>query len=409
MSNSKKDRKKSKFQEELDKSIKKHDDKSMSEEKRKEKRYKKLEEIFNELGNKENRYLFYCPDFKDACTINKTIYEYVNILTTLGYTALVVHETKGYKPTFLPESLTKNVKVLYLSQKSKGEIVPELKFKPTDTIIIPDAFWPVMTGFYDTKSVHKVVLCFGYNGLAAATAGADWGLLGFNDVICLSESLKDDYSKLWPNLNYHVASYSIDRNLFTEEKSVNKQPVIAISARDRDDAQTLINVFYAKYPFMDMFRFVVLKGMETDEYVEALQKSVVSVLIEPKAGYPPLPLESIACNTPVIMVPSRGTGHLLNNNNISWVENDSFMIAEILFEYCIAFLDDQIPSNLSKDILDKFDSKIAVDNLHEVVKQLQGVKVQQFTAIKDAVDKGKLDEAFENVEEVEIKTEVVNE
>ena len=106
------DKGKSEFQKSLDAGFKKQHDEGLSIEQRKENRYEKLDKIFTELGNKENRYIFYTPDIPFPCTTVKVIYEYANYLTSLGYNILILHEVKGFKPNWLKnEELTKEVKI----------------------------------------------------------------------------------------------------------------------------------------------------------------------------------------------------------------------------------------------------------------------------------------------------------
>ena len=109
MSSKKKVRPKSVFQQQLDQAAKTKADKAITTEERKERRYEKLNAIFEELGNKKNRYLFYCPDIPFANTMVKTIYEYANILKQAGFNAIVMHEVKPFKPDWLKYDWVKDI------------------------------------------------------------------------------------------------------------------------------------------------------------------------------------------------------------------------------------------------------------------------------------------------------------
>lgn len=393
----KKNRKKSEFQKQLEAGFRAQTDMKMSEEKRKELRYNKLERIFNEFGDNKNRYLLYCPDIPFACTLVRTVYEHARLLNDLGFNAQVIHEVKGFKPSYLKLEETKGVTVHYLQEKDKlGKLSkPDFSFLPTDSIIIPDGFWTVMTGFVNTKTLHKIVLATGYGGFYTAEPGANWSTLGFTDVLCLSEQLKEDYSKLWPELNYHVTGYSIDRESFKPLNKTEIQPSIALSCRNREDAQALINIFYSKYPFLDLFQFRVLKKLDVENYTETLKRSSCLVFVDEKSGHPAPPLEALASNVPTIAVYGRGMEHLAEQEGMIWTPtNDLFILAEVIAEFCINWLENNVAPINADEVLKKYDVKDLKTRLLSVTKDLQNHKVKLFTAIKTAVDSGKLDETM---------------
>lgn len=396
MSSNKKVRKKSDFQTSLEKGFKQQQDSLLSEEERKAARFSKLEKIFTQLGDKENRYLFYCPDIPFPCSTVKVIYEHAYYLNQMGFNAVILHEVKGYRPSWLKNTeITKAAKVIYLSEKKKDgrTTKPSFAFSPTDTIIIPEGFWTVMTGFEETKMLHKVVMAFGYGGFATAEPGANWGALGFTDVLCVSEQLKEDYSKLWPNLAYHVIGYDIDREQFAPIAADEIKPEIALSCRSREDAQSIINIFYAKYPFLDMFQFKVLKKLDTNEYAESLRRSAAMVFVDEKSGHPAPPLEAISAGVPVIAVFGRGMEHLAEQQGIVWLaQNDPFTISEALAEFCLNWLEHNVGPITDKAILDKYQIDVVKTKLLGAYNELQSHKVKLFTAVSQAVEEGKLDE-----------------
>lgn len=396
MSSKKKLRPKSPFQTELDKGFKAQQDTAKSEEDRKEDRYEKLDKIFQQLGDKKNRYLFYCPDIPFPCSLVKIIYEHASYLNAMGFNAIILHEVKGYRPSWLKnEEVTKGAKVIYLSEKKKdGKYSkPAFVFSPTDTVVIPEGFWTVMTGFAETKMLHKIVMAFGYGGFATAEPGANWSALGFTDVLCVSEGLKSDYEKLWPNLTYHQVGYAIDREQFEPLPVKEIMPEIALSCRSREDAQSIINIFYSKYPFLDMFQFKILKKLDTNEYAESLKRSCVMVFVDEKSGHPAPPLEAIACGVPVISVFGRGQEHLAEQQGIVWVATaDPFVLSETIAEFCLNWLEHNIQPITDKAILDLYHSEVVKGKILMAYDALQGHKISLFNAIKIAVDESKLDD-----------------
>jgi hypothetical protein len=389
----KKGKSKSEFQESLGRALKVQRDKELPEDKRKEIRYNKLNAIFTELGDRQNRYIFYCPDIPFALSTVKIIYETVNKLKQLGYNAMVLHEVKGYRPSWLKKDWVKDIPTDYLQHKTaQGTLTkPVFKFKPTDTIIIPDGFFSIMKGFENIKQIHKVVFAFGYGGFA--TAEIDWSFLGFTDVLCVSEKIKEDYSKTWPHLNYHVIGYEINQEDFAPVEPKNVYPVIALSCRNREDAGKIITIFQSKYPYLDMFSFKILKKLDTEQYAEALKNSALLVFVDEQAGHPAPPLEAIAAGVPTIAVYGRGMEHLANHPGILWVEaNDPFLITELLAKVCINWLSNPTVQVTDKTILNNYTSECIKTNLLNTFEELQLHKIKLFTAVKKAVDEGKLDD-----------------
>lgn len=405
--------KKSEFQKGLDQVEKLSYDKSLSEEKRKERRYRKLEEIFELIGDKQNRYYYYCPDIPMACALVKTIYQHVSALNSIGYNAFVMHEVKGFKPTWLKDEKINNVPTIYLSEKSVvGKYsTPSFDFKPTDSIIIPDGFWTVMEGFAEVKQVHKIVMAHGYGGIVTTQPGYNWGFLGFTDVICTSEQLKQDYQKLWPNMNYHVAPYYIDTTEFEAIPAKDVFPAIGLSCRSREDAQAIINIFKNRYPFLSMFDFRILKKLDTEGYADVLKHCCLQVVVDEKAGNPPCILEAISTNTPSLAVYGRGYQHFIDQEGVMFIDtNDMFEIAEATAHFCMGWLENPTTAIADKSILQNYTKEKTIAALNKTFQSLQQSKVQLFTAIKSAVDNGKLDETegmFEVKDNVESNLTVV--
>jgi hypothetical protein len=387
-------KKKSIFATELSASRKAQFDKSLSLEERKARRYEKLEAIFSELANKENRYLFYCPDIPFANSMVKIIYEYAYRLKNLNYTVRILHEVKGFKPDWLDYEWRKDIPISYLQEKKNNRFTtPVFSFRPTDSLIIPDGFWTVMENVSQLRTLHKIILAFGYGGIITAKPGLNWGTLGFQDVICMSERIRDDYKILWPNLNYYVIGYELELDLLKPLSIEQIKPIIGVMARSREDASQLINIFYARYPFLDMFEFRILKKMTTHQYLKNLKECAVMVFIDEQAGHPAPPLEAIASNVPVIGIYGRGMDHLAQQEGCYWIQNkDIFLLAEELATFCMNWIKSLTKIIENKKILNNYKSDIIIDKLLMTFEDLQQFKVKTFVAIKEATEKGILND-----------------
>lgn len=409
--------KKSIFQEKLKKGFEKKHDQGLPLEMRKEKRLVQLEKIFDKLGNKENRYIFYCPDIPFPLSTVKVIYEYAKLMQDAGYNTLVLHDVKGFKPSWFQEEwVATDIKSDGLSKKEKDSYSKsEFAFDPTDTIIIPDGFWTVMQGFVEAKGLHKVVLVLGYGGMTAVEPGLDWGVLGFNDVVCVSEELKEDYKNIWPHLNYYVAPYTLSINGIEEYKKPisERTPTIGLSIRNREEAQQLINIFYSKYPYLDMFQFKIMKKLNTNDYLDSLSRLALLVLIDANAGCPAQSLEATALDIPVLATYGRGFRKISDQTDGLYFTptdngHDLFSMAEQMATFCFTWLDSPTPIVVDKSMLEIHKTENVRLALNEVAGALQQEKVKKFATIKQAVEDGKLDEATfegENTVEEEVKEE----
>lgn len=382
-----------KFSDEINKGITKKNIEAWPEEKKKEFRLKKSEDVIEQIGNKENRYLFYCPDVPFPVGTVKTIYEHVLKLKKLGYTAEVIHEVEGFKPLWLDtvnfneKEEDKKIKIHYLSKRDKKQNFsqPEFPFKPGDTIIVPDGFYKIMEAFYQVKQVQKVVFVMGYGGLA--TAEVNWGYLGFNNAICVSESLKEDYQRIWPNINFHVAGYSIDTDIFKEVAPTKKRPLISLAYRDRESAARFLSIFHNQYHYLGMFSFEILKKKAVRDYAKTLSESILLVLSDTKSGHPQWPLEALACNTPTLLVRGRGYEHLVNHPDIFMTEeDDEFRMADMVAQFCLNWLDENhIDYKANKEILSSYSEDSLTQNILSTYNSLQQELVERFVALKNTI------------------------
>ncbi len=388
----KKKNKESVFVAELNSARKNQLDQSLTEEERKQRRYDKLDKIFENIANKKNRYLFYCPDIPFANSMVKIIYEYAYRLQKAGFTVRIMHEVKGFKPAWLDYEWKKELTIDYLQEKKNNRLTePTFAFTPTDSIIAPDGFWTVMENLVDMRTLHKIVLAFGYGGVITAKPGLNWGALGFQDVICMSQKIADDYKSLWPNLTYYVTGYELELDLLKPLPREKIRPIIGLMTRNREDASQIINTFYARYPFIDTFEFRVLKKMTTHQYIENLKQCAVVVFVDEGAGHPAPLIEAVAMDVPVISVYGRGMEHLINQEGIIWLQNsDMFLLTETLAEFCYGWVLNPTTEIKNKEIINEYNSEKVIENLIKVFSEFQEIKTKTFIAVRNATDEGKL-------------------
>ena len=207
---------------------------------------------------------------------------------------------------------------------------------------------------------------------------------------------KEDYESVWPFFNYHVLPYQLKE--VTPLDPLEIGPNIGLAMRDRNDAQALINLFYNKYPYLNVFQFKVLRKLDTENYLDHLKHCALMVFTDRNAGHPAPPLEAIACNVPVITPYQRGMSHLQENTNIHWVyDDDMFTLVETIKDYCLKWLENEtvVVSEKNKEILANYKPEVIKEKISKLFEFFQEQRVKTFSAIKTAVDTGKLDDSVQ--------------
>ncbi len=172
----------------------------------------------------------------------------------------------------------------------------------------------------------------------------------------------------------------------------------------------LINIFLAKYPYLDMFTFKVLKQQGTLDYLKSLNECALLVFVEENAGHPMPPLEALALDVPTVLNYSRGVNHLLAQEGIySFEGRDVFIMAEEIASFCLDWLEKKTEPILDKKILENYTDVKSKEALSQTFNNLQEHKIMLLKAIQTALDEGKIDEdVFEQqVEEVKLETEEI--
>jgi len=165
-----------------------------------------IEQVFYELSEKKNRYIFFCPDLAAVNNLAKLIYETAYEVKSLGYEVLVLHEIDGFKCKWLFSQKEyrhlKEIKTDYIitkkSSKSK-KTKSNYAFKPSDTIIIPDQFQEMVDNLLDVKILQKILLVSSYASIYHLSPGYNYSNLGINKVLFTEDKLYNDYCKIFPN------------------------------------------------------------------------------------------------------------------------------------------------------------------------------------------------------------------
>jgi len=376
---------------------------NLSENKKLEQRIKVLETIFLELGDKQNRYIFYCPDISVVNNLVKTIYQFAYTVKNLGYNVVILHEIKGFNCKWLleqyPEYKQLNLEYVIFKRGKKAKKETNLySFKPTDTLFIPDVFQEILENILEAQTIQKVVLITGYTGIGALPMGYDYKSLGVEHLIYLNPILADDYNFFKNNENnYIVDSLPIDRELFSPVDPLEVMPIICVSKIANDKlAQQVINIFYNKYPHLNFFSFKVLDRTNYVNYIQCLKYSCLFINLDETVGFNQPYYEAINMGVPTATYVRRE----LKFENKEFTEEimsfdkDPFEIADFIAQYCNYWLNNPTSiftenikelSNIVK--IEKYTTVNLEKQLKKVIENLQETRIKFFSAFKNSIMK----------------------
>jgi hypothetical protein len=360
---------------------------------------KTIEAIFEQLGNRENRYIFYCPDINMINNLVKLIYETAFEVQELGYKVMILHEINGFKCKWLFETYShlRDLEVDYIIKKKSSKSKKtrsQYAFKPTDTLIVPDQFQEVLDNLADVRLMQKVLLASSHTGIGSLVPATDYSVIGVTKVLFVEDRLKEDYESLF-KLDSHVISYPINTDLFNKDnvKPTEVFPVIAVSNIGNNDlTQAVINIFHAKYPNLRTFTFKVLPRDSFDNYIETLQQCALLLILDKNMGNNQMIFEALQMGVPVGTTIRRECAGELGEQ--VFMGTDAFEIADNLALFVEQWLNNSTTlfTTSITDIADSMNlSSYTYENFSEKLRvafnDLQDERVKFFATIKQSIEK----------------------
>lgn len=367
---------------------------------KKDYKIKTIESIFEQLTNRSNRYIFYCPDIAIVNNLVKLIYETCYSVKQLGYEVIVLHEIDGFKCKWLFEQKEykhlKELKVEYIIKKKSNKskkTKSNYAFKPSDTLIVPDQFQEILDNLIDVKLVQKVIFVSSYTGLSALPLGVDYSVLGVKKFLFLEKKLKDDYESLFKLDSILIDKYPINE-IFYQKRNVKEiYPSICISNIGNNElTQEIINIFYSKYPNLRTFTFKILSRDNFENYIDCLTHCAALLILDKNLGNKQIFYEAINMGIPIFSFNRRECEGELKEN--SFCGNDSFEIVDNLSIFCqhwltlsTNFFTKQIETLGDKLGIKEYTYKNYTKQLKFAFEDLQQERIKYFSGIKQSIEK----------------------
>lgn len=313
----------------------------------------KVELSIKTLKEKKARLYFFIQDTKgNAKASIRFIYQIAMTLKKNNFNPIILHEKNEY--TGVGSWLGEEYMTEIPHKSIEGQ---NLEIAPEDFLILPEIFGFVMDQVKNLPCA-KIVLTQQYsNMLETLQPGQNWNQFGFLKCITTSNVQKEYIERIMRQISFDVIQPVIS-DCFTP-KNLPPMPIVGVHTKDQSDAINIIKTFYLKFPQYRWFTFRDLRGLSENEFANSLKECFVSVWIDDKSAYGTFPLESMACNVPVIgKVPDLQPEWITTDNGI-WI-TDQTLIPDVIADFIQNWLEDNIKPELydeMKNTINKLPNK----------------------------------------------------
>jgi hypothetical protein len=309
------------------------------------------------LRDRKSRIYFLVQDTKGNPKASvRYIYQIAKSLLDSGFNPIILHEKKDYS------GVVSWLDYEYSEIPHKSIEGENLEITPDDFIIVPEIFGYVMEQIKSLPCA-KIVLTQSYEYmLETLQPGQTWNQFGFYKCITTSDTQKEYIEKVMRQSTFDIISPVISEVF--KENSVPPMPIIGVHTKDQSDGINIIKTFYLKFPQYRWFTFRDLRGLSELEFANSLKESFVSVWIDDESAFGTFPLESMACNVPVIgKVPNMSPEWMTESNGV-WVM-DKNIIPDVIADFIQNWLEDSIVPELyssMKSTVEKYQNKQEFDS-----------------------------------------------
>lgn len=327
----------------------------------------RINEIIEKLKNKDFNFYFFTMDTKGApsAAVN-THYMWGKYLQEAGYKPIILHERKDYaKPK---EWMGDD----YVDLPHNNAEEKNVNIKPEDFILIPEIFSNVMD---QTKQLpaKRIVLCQAYDHiLEFIKFGESWSSYNIFDAITTTEAQQKYINYLFPEINVDVVNISIPEYFKPSVKP--KKPIISIHARDSRNTVKIVKTFFLKYPQFKWVTFRDLKGLNREEFAEALSESCLAVWDDKTSGFGTFPIEAFKTDTVLIGKVPTLIPDWFDEKQAIWVK-ETLDIPDAIGSYFRAWLEGILPEEIHGQY-ENFKEKYTQQDEKESVVGLFNLKVQ---------------------------------
>ena len=363
---------------------------------------KKIEESLVRIKNKENKFLFFIPDSEAPTASVYEVFFHAYTMKKAGYKVICITEGDNYElPTWIESELL-DQDFLSITKANK------LTVSPDDVMVIPDVFTNVMEQVKQMNCIKIGLLQsmdYMVNGLIPGTSFA---VLGIQNVITTSKTLKEHFEMFYGEKVYDVQTYKIGIPDYFGKSEVPQKPIISIIGRSSNDISKIVKLFYSRFP---QYNWISFDAMYTDskppqhlgrvEFAKRLQGNFAAIWVDRLASFGTFPLECMKSGVvPICLKPDITPEYLLvrdengavvdvNSECGVWT-NSLYDIPVLTGEVITKFLDDSI----KPEFYDVMDNVVAPYNPTNAAAELVGIydhfitkKVEMYNELVEVLNK----------------------
>jgi hypothetical protein len=302
----------------------------------------KIKVSISNLKEKKCKLYFLVQDTKGYAKASvRYIYEMAYSLKNAGFSPIMLHEKPDY--THITKWLDEKYSTELTHQSIEGQ---NLQVTPEDFIILPEIFGYAMEQLKNLPC-GKIVIAQSYRYITETLQpGQNWASFGFLKCITTNNKQKEYIEKVMRQTTFDVIEPVIGEVF--EPRKLPPMPVIAIHTKDQSDTINIIKTFYLKFPQYRWFTFKDLRGLSEKEFAQSLKECFLSVWMDDDSAHGTFPLESMACNVPVLAKVPAMQPEWMNENNGIWVQ-DKTLMSDYIADFIQNWLEDNIKPNIFEE------------------------------------------------------------
>lgn len=354
----------------------------------------KIKASLNSLANKNNKIMFVVPDVKAPAASIYEIYFHATTLKNLGYSILMLTESKEFEaPDFIEAELTQ---LKHVSMDST-----ELTVSPEDLLVIPEIFTNVMEQTKNLPCMRVVLFQSIDNATKSLLPGYDWSMFNINNVITTGQAMSNFIEGFFGKGKFRIKTYNVPVPDYFVDKYPIKRPVISILVRNERELDKIVKLFFSKYP---QFRWVNFEPLLTDskppktlrrkDFADRLGKNFAALWIDRISSHALFPLECMKVGTiPISLLPDVTPEYLLGADgkpveNAGVWSDDFFQVPMLIADVLRKFLDDEIPQKVFDDmkaVAGKYSEQAATEQLTGIYQSLIAERTDSLQKALDAL------------------------
>ena len=155
----------------------------------------------------------------------------------------------------------------------------------------------------------------------------------------------------FPYIDVNVINPKIS-NVFTKNEKMKKL-IVNVVTRESADVNKVVKPFFWQYPMYRWVAFRELRGLNREDFSQALQESAITVWVDDTTDFGYTPLEAMKCGSIVVgKVPEVAPEWMIDGENLLnagiWV--DSFAsLPSVLASVIRTWTMDEIPSEIQEN------------------------------------------------------------